>query len=425
MPNIQLGATRVATANEVPYDTFDLLDTARHYGISMTALLEDIQPAKDEADPGLDAFERQLKRYNIRVTEDAAKRIPASTVEEFWVPKENDGKTPLRIDRWNPAMADNKRFFASNQPQSWALFPEYINRMMRIAVPLAIDTLDELLAMTTTIDTNMYQTIYLNDTTASRRLHRVGEGVELPRFFAKTTFNSVQLSKYGVILESTYEQLRRIRLPIFNTILMRIRQQIRLDLAAEASSILVNGDGNNNSAVNYNVSTLDSSAASGPGSVSDPYLVRIGDPSYASVISKVLTYQAFLKWRTVNYPLGMTTIVGRMNELIQLLTLQMPTINPTLLLAMLGGGNSYNLGKVELPDTDLWGNVRLIYLPFAPGGMLIGLNKNWALEMLIEANSDLTETDKDIKSQQNYWTISQITGFDRIISSAVSTLTFA
>ncbi len=396
--NIQVGVTRFANERDVPF-TREFLDQSRKSGLSLSAFLELVQPS--ETDAPLDAFERQLARFNIRLQDDDKKRIPASTMDDFWNPKESDNRTPL-----NPSKIahddEGVRFFASNQPQSWALFPEYINRMMRLNYPLAIDVLDELVAMTTTIDSNSYQSIYLNDTLASRRMYRTSEGAEFPRFFAKQSFQNVALNKYGVVLSSTYEQIRRIRIPIFTTILMRIRQQLRLDLASEAANILVNGDGNGNSAVNYNVTTFDSSAPAGPGVVSDPYLVRTGDVNPNSTISKKLTYSAFLKWRTVNYPLGMTTIVGRMNELIELLTLQMPTINPTLLLALIGGGsNSYNIGQLELPDTDLWGNVRLIYLPFAPGGMLIGLNKNWALEMLMEANSDLTETDKNVLSQTN------------------------
>ena len=417
-PSIKVGATRYSDPRDVPLAQ-DLIDIAERSHMTLSALLEEIQPNPDS---GLDAYERQLARFNIRSQPDHQRGIPASRVEEFWNPRDIAGQ-PLAQDQW--LSDDGKRFFASNQPQSWALFPEYINRLLRYT-PLPADVLDELISNTEIIDSGAFQSVYLNDSAPARRMSRVGEGAELPRMFVQTSIQSVALGKYGVMLETTYEVVRRLRLPIFETILMRVRQQIRLDMSAEAAYVLVNGDGNSNPAINYNISNLDSAAPAGPGTVYDPYLQRIGDPNPSSTISKLLTYKAFLTWRTASYPLPFTAIVGRMNEILQVLTLQMPTINPTLLLALLNNNaNSVGMGKVEIGEGDLWGNVKLIYLPFAPPGVLIGLNKTFALQMLMEQNSDITETDKDIKSQKNYLTISQSVDFDKIISSASSTLTFA
>jgi hypothetical protein len=398
-----------------------LLQRARRAGVTLSAYLEQINPS-DRDDP-YDAYERQLMRFNIRTKDDLERGIKASIVDEFWNPRGIDG-SELAPEIWMPeGGSNNTRFFASNQPMSWVLFPEYINRVIRMT-PLAGDALDDLVAVTTMIDGNSYQTIYLNDTVTNRRLARVGEGAEIPRLFIKLAQQTVYLVKYAAAIEGTYEFARRVRIPIFEIWLQRIGQQLRLDMSAQAADVLVNGDGNNNAATNFNVSTLDPAAPAGPGTVTDPYLARIGETATSS-ITKALTYQAFVQWRTSLYTFGMTHIIGRMNELLQILTLQMPTINPTLLLGLLEGNGTVGMGRIRLPDTDLWGDAQLVYLPFAPGGLLIGMNKSMALEMLMEIGSDLTETDRNILEQTNVMTMSQNTGFDKIIPSAVSTLTFA
>jgi len=406
----------------------ELLEKARRSRMTLSAYLEQVDPTP--AGERMDAFQRQLARFQIRTQSDVLRGIPSSSADDFYHPKRLDG-TALQSEDWAPARermsdfdADTQRFFASNQPQSWALFPEYINRILR-TVPLADDVLNSLVAVTEMVDSATFQGIYLQDSVINRRSYRVGENGELPRLFVKVGAQTVTLAKYGVALEGTYEYSRRIKLPIFQIFLQRIRQQMRLDLAAEATNVLVNGDGNNNAAINYNVSTLDPTAPAGPGTVTDPYLSRIGDPAAASTISKKLTYQAWLSWRTSLYALKMTHVVGRMQEILQLLQIQMPSINPTLLLALLAPGNDTGMGKLRLPENDMWGDIQIVYLPFAPGGLLAGLNSEYALQMMMEVGSDLTETDKDILQQRNFITMSEDTGFAKIISSAASTLTFA
>jgi len=412
---ISVGPTRYSDPRELP-TPFDAMRIAHEAGLSLSAYYEQIQPTPDGS--RLDAYERQLQRFNIRTQDDLVRGVIASTVEEFWTPTRFDGSKLTTAD-W---AAEGTRF-ESNEPQSWALFPEFINRILRVQ-PLAEDVLSSLVAVTTPINSASYQAIYLQDTLAERQLSRTAEGAELARMFVKLAFQAKGLVKYGIALEMTYEILRRLRLPIFTVIVERVRSQIRLDQAAEAVDVLVNGDGNNNSANNFNVSTLDPTAPAGPGTVTDPYLSQIGDPTANSTIAKRLTYSAFLTWRASLYPLGMTTIVGRMNELLQVLTLQMPNIDPTMLLALLEGGADAQMGRVKLPNNNLWRDVDMIYLPSAPGGMLIGLNHEQALEMLMEEGSDIAENDRDILRQRQFMTISQDTAFDKIISSASTTLSF-
>lgn len=360
----------------------------------------------------LDAFQRQLYAFGIRLQADEKRHLPASTVQEFIEP----------VGRGE----DDVRFFASNQPQSWVLYPEFINRQLRV-VPLPEDQLAEIVSIVTTTDTDLYKTIYLDDpvqTTSPRQLRRVAEGGEIPIAMVLKTFeNGVKLNKYGLTIRGTYEVYRRLRLDLFGILLSRVAMQIKLDLTTQGVNTIVNGDGNGNPAPNFNVSTLDSTAPLGPGTVTDPVT------NATSTISKGLTYSALLKFRAALFPLTVTTLVGRLNELLQILTLQFPNVDPLSLMALLQqqvGGRDLPVNGSLSMTTNVFGvNMRLVYHPWAPGGMLVGLDKRFALEQLVEQNSALTETDKNIREQLNDIVVSQTTGFDKILTRASATLTFA
>jgi len=381
----------------------------------LSAKLEEVDPSERYPDSGeysslgkLDAFERQLHHFNIRTKPDLRLMKPASRLEEFY----------------NPIKPDGTRFFASDQPQSWILYPEFINRQMRI-IPLPEDVLGDIVAQVTPIDTDTYKAIYLNDNIqtapgqSQRQLQRVEEGAEIPPITIATFENNVKLQKYGVALKGTYETYRRLRVDLFSLFLARIAMQIKLDLATHAINILQNGDGNGNAAPNFNASSLDPAAPAGPGTVTD--LVT----SQTSTITKGLTYKAWLIFRASLYPLHMTTVIGRLNELLQVLTLQFPNVDPLTLLALLQQPDQrVQTGKLSM-SVNIYGvNVNLVYHPWAPGGLLVGLDKRFGIEQLVEKNSALTETDKDIRSQLNEIVVSQVIGFDKFLALASSTLTF-
>jgi hypothetical protein len=382
---------------------------------SLSLVLEELDPSDAYPDTGpyshlgrLDAFERQMLAFNLRTKPDLRLMQPASTLQEFM----------------DPVKPDGKRFFASDQPQSWVLYPEFINRQMRI-IPLPDDVLGALVAQVTPVDTDLYKTIYLNDNIqtapgqAQRQLQRVGEGAEIPAITISTFENGVQLNKYGIALKGTYETYRRLRVDLFTLFLARIAMQIKLDLATWAINVVQNGDGNSNAAPNYNVSTLDAAAPAGPGAVTDFVTGQ------SSTITKGLTYRSWLLLRATLYPLHMTTVVGRLNELLQVLTLQFPNIDPLTMLALLQQPDQrVQTGRLSMRVSIFNQDVELVYHPWAPGGVLIGLDKRFAVEQLVENNSALTETDKDIRSQLNEIVVSQVVGFDKFLTLASSQLTF-
>ncbi len=182
----------------------------------LTAALEQLDPSENYAGTaleGLDAFSRQLKRFDIRVSGRGS-----DTVEKF--------------------------FQTSN---SAALFPEYISRAVRQGMERA-DILPNLVATVTDIDGLDYRSIVSEPGSDDKELKVVNEGAAIPQTAVKTRENLVKLHKRGRMLVASYEALRFQRLDLFTVTLNQIGAYIARAQLQDAIDVLVNGDGNNNAA---------------------------------------------------------------------------------------------------------------------------------------------------------------------------------
>lgn len=353
-----------------------IVHEAMRAGKNLTSWLEDEDPS-DEYSPSdplsqMDAYERQLWLAGIRTKSDPVKGVFAHPVE---------------------------RFYMSDQPASPILFPEFINRTMR-QTALVTNVLSDIIAVTTGINSNSYRSIYLQDTVQTRRMSRVSAGAAIPRVKLTTSDKSIALQKYGLALEMDYEAIRQIQIDLWAVHLGRIAQQTMLDKSQDAIDVGVNGDGTSGSASNYNLTALDSGATVG-----------------------TLSYKAWLRWQMKPYPYRINTVVAGEAEMLNILTLQFPNLNPSTLLAMLLKNDGPMGGQVELNNANLFGAVNLIYFPYAPSNILFGLDKQFGLEMVMEIGGNITETDKIIDKQLNVVTLTEVVAFDQIINNALETLT--
>lgn len=198
------------------YDTLRLEKGMYTGGKSLTRTLEALDPSegyKDSALEGLDAYQRQLKRFDIRVSG------PGSDVVE--------------------------KFFQTTD--SSALFPEYVSRAVRQGLEEA-DVLPRIVAATTRIDGMDYRTITSVPEEDDRSLKRVAEGAFIPQTAVKTQENLVRLHKRGRMLVASYEAIRFQRLDLFTVTLRQIGSYIARAQLKDAVDVLVNGDGNRNAA---------------------------------------------------------------------------------------------------------------------------------------------------------------------------------
>ena len=192
-------------------------------GRSFTRVLEEIDPSsayEGTSLEGLDAYQRQLKRFDIHVS-----GAGSDSVEKFF--KTSD---------------------------SAALFPEYVSRAVRQGLEEA-NVLPRIVAATTKIDGLDYRTITSIPDDDEKELKRVEEGASIPQTTVKTQENLVKLYKRGRMLVASYEAIRFQRLDLFTVTLKQIGTYIARTQLKDAVNILINGDGNSNPAASSNAAT--------------------------------------------------------------------------------------------------------------------------------------------------------------------------
>ncbi len=200
-----------------------LYQEALKEGKTFAQKLEEIDPTagyKGTEHDGLDAFQRQLKRFGIRV-----KGAKSDVVEKFF-----------------------------QTTESAVLFPEFIARMVREGLEEK-NILPSIIATTTNIDSDSYRSIYMDVAEDDKKLRRVAEGAKIPVTKIKTKENVVNVFKYGRTLEASYEALRRKKVDVVSVFLRQIGAQILRDQLIDAVDVIINGDDNNNSAASYTVGT--------------------------------------------------------------------------------------------------------------------------------------------------------------------------
>ena len=178
--------------------------------------LERIDPSenyKGTSLEGLDAFERQLKRFDIKL-----KGAGSSTVDKFF-----------------------------STTDSAVLFPEYVSRAVRQGIE-ECKHLDSIIATKTNINGLDYRTITSIPTADEKELKEVAEGAQIPETVVHTQENLVTLKKRGRMLVASYEAIRFQRLDLFTVTLRQIGAYIARSQFKDAVDVLINGDGNNNPA---------------------------------------------------------------------------------------------------------------------------------------------------------------------------------
>ena len=190
-------------------------------GSSFTRVLEKCDPSEQyKGTPleHLDAFQRQLKRFDIKV-----KGRQSDVVSKFFA-------------TW----------------QSAVLFPEYVARAVRQGMEEG-DILPDLIAAETRITGMDYRSIASDPGEDGKALKMVAEGARIPETTISAQENLVKLHKRGRMLVASYEAIQFQRLDLFSVTLRQIGAYIGRMHIADAIEVLCNGDGNQNAAPVFTV----------------------------------------------------------------------------------------------------------------------------------------------------------------------------
>lgn len=173
------------------------------YNNNFTNTLEELDPSENYEGTslsGLDAFQRQLKRFDIKV----------------------NGKNSDVLEK----------FFKTSE--SAVLFPEYVRRSVEQGL-IEESVLPFITATVTMVDGSDYRTIELTD---DETTSPVSEGASLPGTTIKNKNSLVTMKKRGKIISSSYESLRLKRLDLFSVALKQIGATIAREQLGDAVTVL-------------------------------------------------------------------------------------------------------------------------------------------------------------------------------------------
>lgn len=171
-----------------------------------TASLEELDPSENYIGTdyeGLDAYQRQLKRFDIKVS-----GAGSDTISKFF--KTSD---------------------------SAALFPEYISRAVLQGLEEE-DILPKIIATTTNIDALDYRTIESVPSEAEKELSVVEEGAAIPETNIRAKEKLTKLKKRGRMLVASYEAIKFQKLDLFTVTLKQIGAYIARTQLKDAIEVL-------------------------------------------------------------------------------------------------------------------------------------------------------------------------------------------
>lgn len=188
------------------YDNIRLEKGLYTTGKSFTGALEELDPSDNYLGTeleGLDAYQRQLKRFDIKVSGSGSDCV---------------GK-----------------FFQTSD--SAALFPEYVSRAVRQGMEQD-NILDKIVTTTTDIDALDYRGITSDINNDALLPADIGEGAFIPEAHIKLKETLTPLKKRGRMLVASYEAVKFQKLDLFTVVLAQIGNAIAAAQAEDALTVI-------------------------------------------------------------------------------------------------------------------------------------------------------------------------------------------
>ena len=174
-------------------------------GKSFTAALEELDPTSAYAGTPLeklDAFERQLKRFNIRINGQDCDRV--------------------------------EKFFSTTETA--ILFPEFVTRCIRKGFDETV--LRSVCAAKTVCASSQYLGCVLDDKAA---YSTTAEATALPEATVREGAEATVLEKFGRLISASYEAIRQQRLDVFGVMLRSVGVRLAASVVKKAVEVLVEG----------------------------------------------------------------------------------------------------------------------------------------------------------------------------------------
>ena len=189
---------------------------------TFSEILEELDPTENYEGTSLfnmDAFQRQLKRFDIHV----------------------NGKNSDTVEK----------FFSTKDSQ--VLFPEYISRCIGGEIEEDQNSVKNLVANTIKIDNPAYKNVIIDHDKKDNEIKEIEEGNALPEINISLKENNIKIKKIGFVLNASYEALQYQKLSVFNIFLKQIGIKFNKYLFQNAIKTIIDGDGNKNESTKINL----------------------------------------------------------------------------------------------------------------------------------------------------------------------------
>lgn len=284
---------------------------------------------------------------------------------------------PSRDDYSRGVVLDLASDTFQTYPGTRALFPQVVDDVLQWRYRQeTLENTAAFVAQTRTISgTEMLTTVVTDNEEDYQGYGIVAELGRVPVRTIRTSEQAVRFFKHGGGIRISYEFQRRARLDMLTPFQARSAREVERSKVAVATAVLINGDGVNPAAGTVAQSSLVSTATNGQ-----------------------INWEALLKWLVNRAKAGtpVDTVIGNWDAYLQwLMMFAKPTGLQGKTDAELLAASGFQVGGVPI----LNGTVNFVLSSAVPANNLIGLSKADTLEELIEANSDIDESERAIQNQ--------------------------
>ena len=359
-----------------------LLTEAKSYDLNMADYLRfkiDLsdEKGKEYAQGGLDGFEAALGFLNLPLKDDYAKKITLAATNDVF----------------------------QTYPGTRILFPQVVDQVLRFSTRQdQIENVASLVGNSRTI--NGLELIYMvaSSDEEAEGTFAIAEGSEIPVRKITASEHAVKMYKHGSGYEVTYEFDRRASIDIILPYVARINRRKEISKVATATNIMINGDGAHGAA---------------PVVYQEDFT-----PKGQTATANVLHYGSLLAWivNRASKGVAIDTVVGNYNAYLQWLMLFTPTVvgnnNPDAMAASGAGPTMAKLPGLFVP-------INFAISSSMEDYKLIGFTKNETLEELVEAGSQISESERAVTSQKVTYVSSEVTGYRLVFGDTRSVYTFS
>lgn len=367
---------------------------------NLSQFLESEDPSEpDERRAGIDAFVRTMAVADIRTASDPWGTYHAHTLARMGGDPDQD---PQGIGRalfpewarrqWNASRSMGTRAPAQVLSGDYALGTvqrpydddTMLNdTLMTPAIPLA-----SVVRRSRQSASRDFRTRYLTTpASADVRMLRVAEAAEIPKATIAQSQRALALPKFGRALEASYESMRGTPLDDFQDYIRILSIQNEVDEVNAAVDAAINGDGNSGtSATVYNLTTLDPTTTVG-----------------------AMTPTAWMAFKVLwENPYQLMSIFARQAEMVKLLTMNVGTTNTLTGMATVPAGLRTEFVPINGFTTE---GIRYGITTQVAASRILGLDTRRGIDRVVEAGSEISESERWIHRQTEILTFSVNEGF--------------